>query len=856
MMKKTYILLLLTSFCSFAQFNSSAPWNINNESAKSGEMTIDEEVTLFNQYWSNKDKNVKGSGHKPFMRWENYWRNNTNDQGYLITPQEINNAFQQKQQAKLNKSATSLPPSNWQPVGPFTHSNTGSWSSGQGRVNVVYVDPSNANTMYIGTPAGGIWKSVNAGVNWLPLSDNLPQIGVSGIVVDHTNSNVIYIATGDKDAGDTYSVGVMKSIDGGTTWDTTGLTFGNSTSTRAGDIIMHPTNNQILLCATSQGIFKTTDAGVTWVNVQSGDFAKGSVRFRPLISAHVYAVSNNRFYRSIDTGSSFTSTATGLPSATDPLVPPTRMIMEVTPADIGYVYILAYSGDKEEVNGLLGLYRSTNAGLGFSLRTNTASSNPTDILESSQSWYDLALGVSTTNAEEVYTGCLNVWKSTTGGTVFTKINYWDQPSSSQYTHADIHYLGFHGNKLFCGSDGGVYVSSNNATSFTDLTASAQISQFYKVSVSKQSSANMVGGLQDNGGHAYSNGLWKNYYGADGMDTAIDPTNQNKYYGFTQYGSSLNISNTAGNNLSSQVIVPSAETGAGDSGGNWVTPLKANSIGELFAGYERLYRLNGNSWVQQSNSTIGTGNLEYIEIAPFDDNIIYVANENNLYKSTNKGIDFTLTFTTSNIISSIESHYTDTDKVYLTTEGTQGQVLISTDGGLNFSDHSTGLPEIAKNVIVHQGQNSDNPLYVGTSLGVYYRDDSMAQWEPFDANLPNVSVRDLEINLIDSKLIAATYGRGIWQTDIPQDPLSSESFKLTNISIYPNPSRGLFTIALGDVQPNLIEVYDITGKIILSRTNNSITNFETSLDLSSASQGVYFVKIGSDTGTTTKKIIKK
>lgn len=133
---------------------------------------------------------------------------------------------------------------------------------------------------------------------------------------------------------------------------------------------------------------------------------------------------------------------------------------------------------------------------------------------------------------------------------------------------------------------------------------------------------------------------------------------------------------------------------------------------------------------------------------------------------------------------------------------------------------------------------------------------MAQWEPFDTNLPNVSVRDLEINLIDSKLIAATYGRGIWQTDIPQDPLSSESFKLTNISIYPNPSRGLFTIALGDVQPNLIEVYDITGKIILSRTNNSITNFETSLDLSSASQGVYFVKIGSDTGTTTKKIIKK
>ncbi|WP_445722304.1 T9SS type A sorting domain-containing protein [Flavobacterium sp.] len=854
-MKKTYILLLLTSFCSFAQFNSSAPWNINNESAKSGEMTIDEEVTLFNQYWSNKDKNVKGSGHKPFMRWENYWRNNTNDQGYLITPQEINNAFQQKQQAKLNKSATSLPPSNWQPVGPFTHTNSGSWSSGQGRVNVVYVDPSNANTMYIGTPAGGIWKSVDAGVNWLPLSDDLPQIGVSGIVVDHTNSNVIYIATGDKDAGDTYSVGVMKSIDGGTTWDTTGLTFGNSTSTRAGDIIMHPTNNQLLLCATSQGIFKTTDAGVTWTNVQSGNFAQGSIRFNTLLINNIYAVSNNRFYKSTDTGSTFTSTAPGLPPTTGNSNP-TRMIMEITPANYRYIYILAYSSNKTTLNGLVGLYRSIDGGDSFELKSDTNTASPTDFLESRQGYYDLALGVSPTNPQVVYTGCLNLWKSTTGGGAFTKINNWNQPTANQYTHADIHYLGFHGNKLFCGSDGGVYVSSNNATSFTDLTASAQIGQFYKVSVSKQTSANMVGGLQDNGGYGFSNGLWKNYYGADGMDTAVDPTNQNKYYGFTQYGSSLNISNTAGDNLSSQVGAPSAETGANDDGGNWITPLKANSTGEVFAGFGSLYKLSGSSWVQQSNAAIGTGDIEYIEVAPSNDNIMYVANGNQLYKSSNKGVANSLSYTASSAITSIEAHHSDVNIVYITTEGTGGQVLKSTDGGTIFTSISTGLPDIAKNIIVHQGQNSDNPLYVGTSLGVYYRDDSMAQWEPFDTNLPNVSVRDLEINLIDSKLIAATYGRGIWQTDIPQDPLSSESFKLTNISIYPNPSRGLFTIALGDVQPNLIEVYDITGKIILSRTNNSITNFETSLDLSSASQGVYFVKIGSDTGTTTKKIIKK
>jgi hypothetical protein len=135
---------------------------------------------------------------------------------------------------------------------------------------------------------------------------------------------------------------------------------------------------------------------------------------------------------------------------------------------------------------------------------------------------------------------LNVWKSTNGGTAVTKLNSWSNPSGPSYTHADIHYLGFHGNKLFCGSDGGIYVSENNGANFTDLTAGVQISQFYKIAVAKQTSANMVGGLQDNGGHAYSGGQWKNYYGADGMDTAINPTNQNQYYGFIQNGSSMYI----------------------------------------------------------------------------------------------------------------------------------------------------------------------------------------------------------------------------------------------------------------------------------------------------------------------------
>lgn len=758
MIKNYLIVSLLCSFLGFSQFNPSAPWMTDMNTARRGEATINEMVSAFNTYWSTRDRNARGSGYKPFMRWEYHWKNYTNNQGYIMSSDEFWNAWRQKNQSKTNRNAImSLPPSNWEAVGPFTHTNTGSWSSGQGRVNIVHVDPSNPNTIYLGAPAGGIWKSTNNGSTWTPLTDELPQIGVSGIAVDYSNSNIIYIATGDKDAGDSYSVGVYKSIDGGLTWNPTG-TMGGSNPSRAGDIIIHPTNNQILLCATNNGIYKTTNAGNTWTQVQTGNFSQGSIRLKPNDPTTVYAVSNNRFYRSTNTGTSFTQISTGLPTNSG------RLLLDVTPANSEYVYILSANTSY----GYQGVYRSINSGTNF-----TARNTSTNTFESTQAWFDLALAVSSTDAEEIYTGCLNVWKSIDGGTSLTKINSWSNPTGPSYTHADIHYLGFHGNKLFCGSDGGIYVSENSGDNFTDLTAGVQISQFYKVAVSKQSASNMVGGLQDNGGHAYSSGQWKNYYGADGMDTAVDPTNPNLYYGFIQFGNGLYISNSAGNGLSSSVNSP------GGQDGNWVTPLVSNSLGEIFSGFNSLYKLTNGNWVQQTSDDLGSGNIDLISVDPSNDNNMYVANGTTLYKSLNGGINFSPIFSATNNIESIEVHTTDSNIVYLTTEGSLGEVLKSTDGGISFEDITNGVPNIGKNIIVHQGRNTDNPLYLGTSLGVYYRDDSMSSWQPFDVNLPNVSVTDLEVNLEDAKLVAATYGRGIWQTNIPVQ-LASNDIKFLRI----------------------------------------------------------------------------
>ena len=745
--KITMVVLLLSLFSgkTFAQFNEDAPWMQKPQTTeKSSPQTMEQIVASFNSYWLQHDKDKKGSGYKPFKRWEYQWANNMHPDGTLPTAGELWSAWQTKMNSKNNKQQATLginaKTSSWLPVGPFNHTNTGSWSSGQGRVNVVYVDPSNANTIYVGAPAGGIWKSTNAGLNWAPLSDNLPQIGVSGIVVAHNNSNVIYIATGDRDATDTYSVGILKSTDGGVTWNTTGLSFAN-TFTTASDIYMHPTDANTLWVATSAGLYKTTNAGVSWTIVLSGNIK--DIKIKPGDPNTIYAVKPSSFHKSTDGGTTFATITSGLPASSG------RLVIDVTPANSAYVYVLSATTG----NAFQGLYRSTDSGTTFAKTSST-----TDIFESTQAWYDLALAVSSTDANVVFTGCLNVWKSTNGGTSFTKVNNWSSPTAATYTHADIHFLRYYGNKLYCGSDGGIYMSSNTGTSFSSLTAGLQISQFYKISVSKQTSSKMVGGLQDNGGHAYSNNQWKNYYGADGMDTGVDPTNENKFYGFIQSGGSLYISTTAGDNLSTTVNGPES--------GNWVTPLAINATGQVFAGYKKVYRLNGTSWV--ASTTSFTTPVENLVIDPSNDNKMYVSDGTKLYKSTDKGINFTLAYTFPTTVKDIRVHSTNSDIIYAITSGTAGLVYRSTDAGVTFTSINNGLPAIAKNVIVHQGQNALNPLYVGTYLGVYYKDDSMSTWEPFDTGLPNVPVTDLEINYVDNNITAATYGRGIWRSSITLD----------------------------------------------------------------------------------------
>ena len=468
MLRKLLFACFFIASFSHAQFNEGAPWmeslkKSNSATAK----TSDQPLSLytiseaFHQYWEGKDYSKKGSGYKPYMRWENFWSYQVDENGFLPSPNDLWNTWKNKQNSTLKNNPTS----SWTSLGPFSAGIFPGRLPGQGRVNAVAVDPNDENTWYVGAPAGGIWKSTDAGASWVNLFDNFLQIGVSGIAIDPNDSDTIYIATGDDDAGDSFGIGVFKSTDGGSTWNETGLNPGNSTvNTRMNEIVIDPTNSNIIWVGTSSGLRKSTNGGDSFTSVRSGNIR--DFKLKPGDPNTVYAVSSSSYFKTEDGGATFPQITSILPASSG------RLVLGVSPADPEVVYVLSANTGADDFS-YQGLFKSIDGGDTF-----TETSNTVDIFESSQAWFDLALEVAPDDENELYIGCLNIWRSSNGGNSFTRLNQWFR-NDAAYSHADIHTLKFFNDKLFCGSDGGIYVSENDGASFTDFTTNGiAISQFY------------------------------------------------------------------------------------------------------------------------------------------------------------------------------------------------------------------------------------------------------------------------------------------------------------------------------------------------------------------------------------------
>ncbi|WP_235843197.1 thrombospondin type 3 repeat-containing protein [Maribacter hydrothermalis] len=816
------VIALLAFVNSYAQFNENAPWmkdlNENNTTSKKSQKrySLEEISNSFNKYWADKDYTKKGSGFKPYKRWENYWSYYLDKDGYLPTSKQLWKSWKNKQ-ATTGKALN--PIANWSSIGPFTHDTYSGALSGQGRVNAIAVDPNNTNIWYVGAPAGGIWKTIDNGSSWVNLFDDFPQIGVSGIAIDPSNSDIIYIATGDDDAADSYSIGVFKSIDAGNSWNETGLNPSTSTpNLLMNEITIDPTNSNIIWVGTNDGLQKSIDGGNTWEVKQEGNIQ--DFKLKPNSPNTIYTVTSNTFSKSTDGGATFTQITNGLPASSG------RLVIGTSIANPSGVYILrALTGASAFAFG--GIYKSLDSGNSF---IKTASEQ--DILESDQAWFDLAIEVSPSNFNEVYTGCLNVWKSTNGGDTFIRVNRWNI-SDQGYTHADIHTIKMFNNKVYVGSDGGIYMSENGGSTFKDYTAGISISQFYRISVAKNDAGKITGGLQDNAGFIRDQGQWNVFTGGDGMDYEIDPNNSSLVYGFVQFGGSLFISSDSGQSVG--VVAAPNDANGNTIQGNWITPLAIGPDGSVYAGFDALYKLENNQW-EKISASIGSGNIDDLEIDPQDPETIFAAESNILYRSRNGGATFSLIKVMDSEISDIAINNNNSNIIYLTTSDRVGirQSDQPTERGIfkiTIGESETTSENITFDIpidqaffsIAHQGRHTDNPIFVGTSLGVYRLDDSLTEWEEYYSNLPSVAISDIEINLDGEKIIASTYGRGVWESPIPIQVPENE---IRLVSITPNSNDVICTDLTPTATLQNQGLNEITSiDIEYSFNGNEIQNFE-------------------------------
>lgn len=731
-MKRTF-LNILAFFCilqTSAQFDIFALMERTDISLKEAE-------SIANRHFETNGTG-QGSGYKQFQRWLYERKFHTDENGYLITPQTQWGIYLQAT-AHMPEATTAA---NWTELGPITWNRTTSWNPGTGRLTHIAIHPSNEQVIYVSSPGGGIWKTVNGGTTWAPLTDhNSLWMNVFALAIDPVNPNIVY-------AGMAGSVGIIKSLDAGATWSAAGS--GPSGTVRK--ILIHPISPSIVFAAATNGIWRSVNAGASWTQVHTG--SKEDLEFKPDDVNIMYA-SGNDVFRSVNNGISWTQI-----TAAQGITNTGRTLISVSASNPNVVYAVQASGS---VFGRM--YKSVDAGLSFitTVTGNPASgtnyfgysSNGTGT--TGQATYDMAMDVSPTNADDVYIGGIICWRSTNGGTSFFPQTEWFLPNSLGYNHADVHGLYWVNNTLYSLSDGGIYKSIDNGDNWIDLSAGLGIRQFYRMANSQTNPNVITGGAQDNGSAArQSSGTWVDWLGADGMEGLVSPTDHLKLWGTSQNGNLYRSLN--GGNSYTSLGRPTA--------GQWVTPICIHPTNEtiLYGGWTGVYKStnSGSSWTNISSGTITT-TLADLAVAPSNPNYIYASNGATLYVTTNDGANW-VTRTAPATINDICVDPANPDKIWIACNSTSNRILVSTDAGATFTNISSNLPAIAARTVVVD-DNTPRNLYVGMNIGVYHKTESQANWANYSDNLPLVAINELEIQKASGKIRVATYGRGIWESPL-------------------------------------------------------------------------------------------
>jgi photosystem II stability/assembly factor-like uncharacterized protein len=718
----------------------------------------------------NPDGSVRVA--KQFSRWEYFWERRLLPNGdFPTSAQYMSEALGvERQRSRLSEDQQAIP--TWKEVGPEAPAtiDQSQWN-GIGRVNCMAFSYQNDNLLWVGSAAGGLWKSTNNGGNWtyVPVA-GYPMFGVSDIQLAKGDDKIIYVATGDAETAlpgiltgfPVFSYGVIKSVDGGLTWSSTGLSYNPESNNVVCKLWVNPADPNVVVAATSGGMQRSTDGGKTFSITSNGYFKDvvGHPTNANILYSATFSISGGAsVYKSVDMGKTWTKMYSR-PTAN-------RLRLGVTEANPKLLVVLASNAS---TNGLDNVFRSTDEGISYvAMNPNvnllgwSANGNDTQ----GQGFYDLSLEISPIDASQIFVGGVNIWRTANAsGTSWALSAHWTGGGGADFVHADHHSFRYNPNNglLYACHDGGIAVSENDGQNWRDISRGLRIQQFYGLAVSNLNTSLILCGAQDNGTTRFQNGTARNVFDGDGMKTAIDWSNAQ-----TMYTSNPNGTFFRSDNGGSNFTFISSQSRRGEEG-SWVTPIAIDpkNSATVYLGYQNLWRSDnyGASFVKLTPLNV-PATLRVIAVAPSDPKYLYVAYTQSMYVSSDGGTSWSQQSGVSGFITDIKVHPTNPRRVWVTYGGfVGGNKVIEINNGVVTNITGNTLPNVPANAIVFQ-PGVLNRLYLGTDLGVYFRDEGMKEWQPFGKEMPMTVISDLAIVSTTNKLRAATYGRGVWEIDAVQ-----------------------------------------------------------------------------------------
>lgn len=484
-----------------------------------------------------------------------------------------------------NSSARIVSGNNWASLGPGDFG---------GRTRSLVMDPNNPQTMYAGAVTGGVWKTVDGGQNWTPLTDLLPILNIGALAMDPNDSNTLYAGTGEWYQG-WPGQGIFKTTDGGATWNQLPKTA-NGIFTYTNKLVMSPNNPGRIYAAIWEGIYTSADSGATWtaMNLNLSQVYAGcqdlAIR-TDTKTDYLYASCTGNaagagytIWRNPDAAG--TGTWTQVYTATN--MGRTSLAIAASQQTTIYAMAASYGGDPHYEDGLLAVYRSTSSGDPGSWTTQVSNADPnvmnTLLLTNSndvvggfcanggvfnygigQGDYDNVLAVDPADPNRVWAGGIDLFRSDDGGVTWGVASLWQAPIGTPiFAHADRHVILFHpgydgsaNQTMFLGTDGGLFRTdnarapvstggraacynnwvANNGVSWTSLNHTYVVAQFYHGTAYPGGGVYM-GGAQDNSPSRGSdrggvNG-WVPFTTGDGTVVGVDPADSNIIFESTEY----------------------------------------------------------------------------------------------------------------------------------------------------------------------------------------------------------------------------------------------------------------------------------------------------------------------------------